>query len=76
MTINYQKICGLTVIGVLSFGTDCLAVDCTLAPDCETLGYTQKMSDCGGEYLACPFNSSAVLCIENNVPLKSKMTPL
>ena len=63
MTINYQKICGLTVIGVLSFGTDCLAVDCTLAPDCETLGYTKSASDCNEKStVKCPFDTSKVMC--------------
>ena len=67
MTMNYQKICGLAVLGLVCFGTDCQAVECTQAPDCATLGYTQTVSECGEEYLACPFNKSAVLCIKNNV---------
>ena len=37
--------------------------DCITQPTCEELGYTQASTDCGGKYVACPFDTSKVLCI-------------
>ena len=37
--------------------------DCITQPTCEELGYTQASTDCGGKYIACPFDTSKVLCI-------------
>ena len=37
--------------------------DCIVQPSCSELGYTQATTDCGGKYIACPFDTSKVLCI-------------
>ncbi len=40
------------------------AQTCSPAPSCDDLGYTESVSDCyGGQYTACPFDTSYVKCI-------------
>ena len=37
--------------------------DCIVQPSCSELGYTQTASTCSGKYIACPFDTNKVLCI-------------
>lgn len=37
--------------------------DCIVQPSCSELGYTQTASTCSGKYIACPFDTSKVLCV-------------
>ena len=36
---------------------------CSAAPSCSDLGYTQAKTDCEDKYVACPFDTNKVLCI-------------
>ena len=65
MRIKFSKLCLLTGIGMMCFSTQSFASNCSLAPDCASLGYTKSSSDCNGlDTIKCPFNTSKVFCVE------------
>ena len=64
MRIKFSKLCLLTGIGMMCFSTQSFASNCSLAPDCASLGYTKSSSDCNGlDTIKCPFNTSKVFCL-------------
>ena len=57
------------VLGVILFASQTQAADCTPAPDCDTLGYTQTETDCQGAdvVIRCPYNTKQVTCLLSTV---------
>ena len=63
MRIKFSKLYLLTGIGMMCFSSQSFASNCTSAPDCSSLGYTQTSSDCEGlDVIKCPFDTSKVFC--------------
>ena len=49
--------------------------ECIVPPSCSDMGYTQNISDCaGGKSLKCPFDTSKVICL-NQEGSSSTTTP-
>ncbi len=49
---------GVVVIGLVPFN---VYGECTPTPDCASIGYTE--TNCEGDYLACPFDSTKLKCM-------------
>lgn len=49
---------------LLGTGAAWAAITCTASPSCADLGYTTAVSDCSGDYIVCPFDTSKVSCIQ------------
>lgn len=49
---------------LLSAGAAWAAISCTASPSCADLGYNTTASNCSGDYLTCPFDTSKVFCIQ------------
>ena len=64
MKRNNCKMWLLVLSAVLCVNTESAATDCTLAPDCETLGYTKTATSCNGGdvILKCPTDTFKVAC--------------
>ena len=54
----------IALSSVFGFTSVVIAEDCTPAPDCASLGFTQNAADCvdGGIQVACPTDPSKVFC--------------
>lgn len=71
--MNNKTVLLLSAIFIL-YSQSVSADTCQIIPECNTLGYTMKNTDCGDlPYVKCPFNPNAVLCIEDcsTYPLRS-----
>ncbi|MBS4774157.1 MAG: hypothetical protein KHX55_07815 [Proteobacteria bacterium] len=55
----------VTGMSLLSIGGAWAAINCTPSPDCVSLGYKVSASSCKGDFIACPFDTSKVACLEN-----------
>ena len=44
------------------------AIDCAVPPTCDSLGYTDDIDVCPGEYLICPFDNTKGKCFLNAQP--------
>ncbi len=62
MNYNYFLPCFVSAAAILAAG-GALAQQCTQAPSCAELGYTDSVSDCADDgILYCPFDKSKVFC--------------
>lgn len=50
-------------LGLIFMNNVSFASDCTLAPDCSSLGYTKSSKDCDGlDTVKCPFDNTKMAC--------------
>ena len=52
----------IALSSVFGLASGVMAEDCTPAPDCASLGYTQTAADCSGAALKCPWDLTKVAC--------------
>ena len=52
----------MALCSVFGFASGAMAADCTQAPDCASLGYTQNAADCSGAALKCPWDLTKAAC--------------
>ncbi len=51
----------LTIVAVPAYA----AIDCATPPTCESLGYTDTVANCTGDYLVCPLETTKGKCISS-----------
>ena len=60
MTVNLSKVLGMTMLCCLIM-TGTAYAECTPAPDCVELGYTE--TSCNGGFVRCPFDINKLFCL-------------